>query len=175
MSYFSLYDEGRQKLFRLQEGENDARLLLLWAYQIDMNHLLSHYTDDEAERKPEAAALYRQALELRENHVPLQYITQRQNFCGLEFLVNGNVLIPRQDTECLVEKVLEREKGSDQHDAFTLLDLCTGSGCIAVALKVLGGYRYALLSVQSFSPFEIEYTYREQAKKTKKVPSTGIE
>ena len=42
-------------------------------------------------------------------------------------------------------------------------------------IKVLGGYRYALLSVQSFSPFEIEYTYREQAKKTKKVPSTGIE
>ena len=71
-------------------------------------------------------------LETRGNHVPLQYLTGEQEFMGLSFLVNEHVLIPRQDTEILVETVLPFVSGK------TVLDMCTGSGCIAVSLAVLG-------------------------------------
>ena len=143
MSYFSLYDEGRQKLFSLQEGEHDARALLMWAFELDTASLLKHYTDDEDLKKPEAIELYRTALALRAAHVPLQYITQRQNFCGFEFYVDKDVLIPRQDTECLVAKVIEENpRGSAK--GMRVLDMCTGSGCIAVSLKMLGAYDLVL-------------------------------
>ena len=56
---------------------------------------------------------------------------------GFEFYVNEHVLIPRQDTETLVELVLQEQKGKDA----ALLDVCTGSGCIAISLALMGGFR----------------------------------
>lgn len=66
----------------------------------------------------------------RRKHRPLQYILGTQEFMGLMFYVDENVLIPRQDTEGLVEKVLSLTRGTEK-----VLDLCTGSGCIAISLK----------------------------------------
>lgn len=66
----------------------------------------------------------------RGKHRPLQYILGAQEFMGLMFYVDENVLIPRQDTEGLVEKVLSLTRGTER-----VLDLCTGSGCIAISLK----------------------------------------
>ena len=63
--------------------------------------------------------------------------TGTQEFMGFEFLVNEHVLIPRQDTETLVELVLQEQKGKDA----ALLDVCTGSGCIAISLALMGGFR----------------------------------
>ena len=68
--------------------------------------------------------------------IPLQQLTGVQEFMGLEFYVNEHVLIPRQDTETLVELVLSEHKEKN----ISLLDVCTGSGCIAVSLAKLGGY-----------------------------------
>ncbi len=133
-SYFDLYDEGRIELFKLQEGENDARLLLLWACEIGMPELLSEYTTSEIHE--EKAAKYRDAIALRKSGMPLQYITHESNFCGLELYVDENVLVPRFDTEVLVEKVLRDNINRN----LSVLDLCTGSGCIAIALAKLGGY-----------------------------------
>ena len=65
----------------------------------------------------------------RKKHVPLQYITGVQDFMGLEFAVNEHVLIPRQDTEILVEEVMRH-----LHDGMRILDMCTGSGCILLSL-----------------------------------------
>lgn len=86
--------------------------------------------------KQDTAAVYRSLLAARSRHVPLQHLTGEQEFMGYPFLVNEHVLIPRQDTECLVEAALkEIIKKKQEHIA--ILDLCTGSGCIAVSLKKL--------------------------------------
>ena len=63
--------------------------------------------------------------------VPLEHITHQREFMKLNFFVNENVLIPRQDTEILVEEVINIKKKTN---AKTILDLCTGSGAIAVSL-----------------------------------------
>jgi release factor glutamine methyltransferase len=65
----------------------------------------------------------------RSERIPLQHLTGVQNFMGLDFMVNKHVLIPRQDTEILVEEVLR-----DFHDGVHILDMCTGSGCILLSL-----------------------------------------
>lgn len=72
---------------------------------------------------------YREYISVRKSHVPLQHITGVQEFMGLEFNVNEHVLVPRQDTEVLVEYVLKiLEPG------MSVLDMCTGSGCILISL-----------------------------------------
>ena len=75
-------------------------------------------------------------MEKRASRIPLQQILGQQEFMGLTFFVNEHVLIPRQDTETLVELVLNEQKDKN----VSILDMCTGSGCIAVSLKKLGGY-----------------------------------
>ena len=70
-----------------------------------------------------------QLIEKRAAHIPLQHLTGKQNFMGLDFLVNEHVLIPRQDTEILVEEIMR-----DLHDGIRILDMCTGSGCILLSL-----------------------------------------
>ena len=75
---------------------------------------------------------YTQELEQRGTHVPLQYITGEQEFMGIPFFVNNKVLIPRQDTEILVEEVMKAAR-----PGMKLLDMCTGSGCIAISLVKL--------------------------------------
>lgn len=84
----------------------------------------------------EKLSAYENALKKRAARIPLQQIIGRQEFMGLTFFVNEHVLIPRQDTETLVELVLQEQKDKD----ISILDMCTGSGCIAVSLKKLGGY-----------------------------------
>lgn len=80
----------------------------------------------------ETVTEYLELIKIRASHMPLQYITGSQEFMGLEFKVSGDVLVPRQDTETLVEYVLPFVKGKK------VLDMCTGSGCIAVSLAKLG-------------------------------------
>ena len=98
-----------------------------YARQIDRNFYYLHMNDELSEADWNA---YQDALQTRMGHVPLQYITGEQEFMGLSFAVNPHVLIPRQDTEILVEEAQKRI-----HAGMDALDLCTGSGCIIVSLS----------------------------------------
>ena len=136
-----LLDEGREILEGKgnQEAELDARYLLLDAFQLDLAHFLMDRNralpDEESVRRK--TERYFSMVEMRAGRVPLQQILGVQDFMGLTFQVNAHVLIPRQDTETLVELVLKENTDKKAR----ILDLCTGSGCIAVSLAVLGGYR----------------------------------
>ena len=81
------------------------------------------------EIKEEEAARYLGYIEIRKSRIPLQHITKEQAFMGYPFYVDEHVLIPRQDTETLVEEALKVLKPGMQ-----VLDLCTGSGCILISL-----------------------------------------
>ena len=75
---------------------------------------------------------FRKLIYRLKDNTPLQYLTGKQNFMGLDFQVNENVLIPRSDTEVLVEEVINLVRTFE--GKVTILDLCTGSGAIAVSL-----------------------------------------
>ena len=80
---------------------------------------------------------YIELIKRRSTRVPLQHITNRQNFFGYDFYVDSNVLIPRQDTEVLIEKILEVIEANfnvEISSDISILDMCTGSGCIAITI-----------------------------------------
>lgn len=128
MKYRDLFEFGKGKLVEagITEASLDARFLLEFVCGTDYNDLLAH---GERKVEKEKEILYLETIRKRVAHIPLQYITGVQEFMGLEFKVNRNVLIPRQDTEVLVEEVLKKISESDR-----ILDMCTGSGCILISL-----------------------------------------
>lgn len=128
MNYQECYLYGKQKLSDagIEEAALDARLLLEFVCSTDRTTLFAH--PDRAVSKEENET-YVNYISEREKHIPLQHITGVQEFMGLEFYVNKNVLIPRQDTELLVEEVMIQ-----LHDGMRILDMCTGSGCILCSL-----------------------------------------
>lgn len=128
LTYGEVYKEGAARLGEagIEEAELDARLLLEFVCGTDRNTLLAH---GEREISTEEYGRYRELVGERAAHVPLQHLTGEQDFMGLTFQVNEDVLVPRQDTEVLVEEVMRH-----LHDGMRILDLCTGSGCILLSL-----------------------------------------
>lgn len=128
LTYYEVYREGAARLGEadIEEAELDARLLLEFVCGTDRNTLLVHGERDVSE---EEYGRYCGLIERRAAHVPLQHLTGEQDFMGLTFLVNKDVLVPRQDTEVLVEEAMKH-----LHDGMRILDLCTGSGCILLSL-----------------------------------------
>ncbi len=105
-----------------------ARLLLQYILKKDRQYLIV-YDNKEIDKK--AQWEYFINIEKLSNGVPLQHITHTQEFMKMDFFVNENVLIPRPDTEILVEEVIELAKKMDKPK---ILDLCTGSGAIAISI-----------------------------------------
>lgn len=112
------------------EAKLDARILLEHVCHTNCNTLLVH--GDRLVTAEEQAA-FNELLAKRKKRIPLQQLTGEQEFCGLTFKVNEHVLIPRQDTEILVEAALKKIKPGMQ-----VLDMCTGSGCILISLLSIG-------------------------------------
>ena len=110
----------------IEEALLDARLLLEEACGTDRNVLLAHGDREVTEQQEKCYVNY---IERRSRRIPLQHITGYQEFMGLRFQVSPDVLIPRQDTETLVEEVMRY-----LHDGMRILDVCTGSGCILLSL-----------------------------------------
>lgn len=113
----------------LEEPILKARVLLVYILKIKNEELIIHL-DDEIDN--EKILKYKECVNRLLDGVPLQYITHIQNFYGLNFYVDENVLIPQPDTEILVEEVINIANTIDKE--IKILDICTGSGAIAVAL-----------------------------------------
>ena len=128
LRYKQVYEWGVDRLKKagIPEADLDARLLLEFVCRTDRNTLLAHGDREVLREEYDSYVNY---ISDREKHIPLQHITGVQEFMGLEFEVNENVLIPRQDTEILVEEVMRH-----LHDGMRILDMCTGSGCILLSL-----------------------------------------
>ena len=108
------------------DAKNDAWLLLTAACKIDHTFYYMHMDEDMDSQQVKE---FEYLIKKRAEHIPLQYITGEQEFMGMSFRVNSNVLIPRQDTETLVEQALKRVK-----PGMHILDMCTGSGCVLISI-----------------------------------------
>lgn len=126
LSEACLFGEKRLEEAGVPEARLNAWLLLEYASGCTRSR---YYAYPEELLEEETEREFRGLLEQRCRRVPLQYITGVQEFMGHSFLVNDQVLIPRQDTEILVEEALKYLK-----PGMRFLDLCTGSGCILLSL-----------------------------------------
>lgn len=120
----------------IPDGAWDAECLFFFVTDCNRTELLLN-GNQELTHNQEAS--YRELIEKRKSRVPLQYLTGQQEFMGFPFYVNQDVLIPRQDTECLVEIVLREMENF--RGKIRVLDMCTGSGCIGISLAKLAGKR----------------------------------
>lgn len=125
--------EARQMLE--QAGIESAGQEAFWIVEHALRAPAHHVIADRDRLLSHAELLAARGLIMRRvGREPLQYILGTQDFCGLEFAVNQAVLIPRPETELLVEYVAQRIPVEQQA---TIIDVCTGSGCIAVSIAQL--------------------------------------
>lgn len=127
---------GEAKL--LEKGINNARfdadLLLAGVLDVSRDRL---YLDWDLKLSEQQEADYQGVILRRAEHEPLQYILKRQEFMGLSFCIDHRVLIPRADSELLVEKWLGLVRSEERHEQDPLIkvvDLCTGSGALAISM-----------------------------------------
>ena len=132
---------------RIADAPTDARLLLWKAAGIT---LTEYALDPFREMGEEEVREYLELIGRRKKRIPLQHLTGEQEFMGLSFQVNRDVLIPRQDTELLVEEALKLLK-----PGMHVLDLCTGSGCIIISLERIGKERGLADETGSFTGSDI--------------------
>ncbi len=132
--------------------KDEARLLLsiLLNYNVlELNLHLNDKVDSEIEKK------FKDAVVLLKQGKPLQYVLSNAPFYGHDFYVNKNVLIPRFDTEVLVDKAKDLIKEKYGNNPIKVLDLCTGSGCIGITLKLLNENLIVTLSDISKEALEV--------------------
>ena len=137
-----IYKDGEEFLMEagIEDASVDAWLLLEFVTGISRAKYLC---DPNREVSEEAALKYCEYMERRANRIPLQHITGEQEFMGYTFQVNEHVLIPRQDTEVLVEEAIKFLRPGK-----SVLDMCTGSGCILLSLLKMGVEKYYMNNVK---------------------------
>jgi release factor glutamine methyltransferase len=142
----------------IESARLNIELLLCDVLKIDRMTIYTQF--DKPVAKQELARL-KEFVKRRAAREPLQYIIGSQNFCGLDFVVNKSVLIPRPETELLVEKVIDSGKNTKLSTP-RILDIGTGSGCIALTL----GHNIpnALITAVDYENAALEVA-RENAKK----------
>lgn len=138
------YGKEQLETVNIEDAVLDSWYLLEWATGVTKAR---YYMEPEKILSEKEEKQYLEGVERRSKRVPLQHITGEQEFMGLKFLVNEHVLVPRQDTEVLVEEGLKRIRPNQ-----SILDMCTGSGCIIISLEQLSqkdysGYRCTFTGV----------------------------
>ena len=148
MTFREILTEGEGKLVSAGVPEAKLNAWYLFAHCFSMTKSQFFLRADE-EAEDNGYRRYQELLDKRSRRIPLEHLTGETEFMGLPFFVNENVLIPRQDTECLVEEVLKFCDGAD------VLDLCTGSGCIGISLAKLAHCKSVMLSDISAEALEM--------------------
>lgn len=146
---------GRKQLANAGKLPKDADLLLMHTTGLTKIQLL---TEGQQIVTTEAAQQYAAFLNERENGRPLQYILGEWEFMGLPFVVGEGVLIPRADTEVLVETILQKQQTEQLQKG---LDIGTGTGCIPICLDKLGGMDMTAVDI---SPKALGYARQNNAK-----------
>lgn len=123
----SIYELNKNKI---EDSAKKARIILAHILGVQKEYLVVHDKEEIAESKENK---YNEAICKLKNHIPLQYIINYQEFMKLDFYVDENVLIPRQDTEILVEEVINN-CNENVENTYKILDLCAGGGAIGVSL-----------------------------------------
>lgn len=132
MTFEEAYNEAKDILVgaKVADASIDARLLLEEAAGVNKAYLLAHSNEElKLSCEDSVEERYFEMVKRRAERIPLQHIVGYADFMSLRFRVNDNVLIPRFDTEVLVEETLKHV-----HDGMKILDMCTGSGCILISL-----------------------------------------
>ena len=142
MQIKELINKGIQRLEinHIEDSNIKARVLLQYVLKKDKNYLVTNF-NEEVSKQQEIE--YGKHIEELIQGRPLQYITKTQEFMGLEFYVDENVLIPQPDTEILVEEAMKKiekiikckkDNSINQNSTVRILDMCTGSGAIAISI-----------------------------------------
>lgn len=164
MTLRKLLEEGRQELQEagVPEAEENAWYLLQACFgKRDFSFRRSDYflrREEEAEKS--VCERFRFFLEERKRRVPLEYIIGYTEFMGIVFEVDKNVLIPRQDTETLVERMLPLCEGK------RVLDLCAGSGCIGLSIGVYAKPAEVIMSDVSQEALQVAERNRRHIQET---------
>ena len=130
MTLREAWNLGKKRLTAAEVPDADLDAWYLLEYVTGVSRS-QYFLDPEREVPQEQEAAYRQMIDKRSTHIPLQHLTHQAFFMGHEFYVDKNVLVPRQDTETLVESALECMKAVKNP---YILDMCTGSGCILISI-----------------------------------------
>ena len=137
-----LYKVGTVKLAEegIEEFSLDAWYLLEYVTGVSK---AMYFAEPERTVSEENADRYIDCIRQRAAHIPLQHITGEQEFMGYPFCVNEHVLIPRQDTEILVEEAIQVMRPK-----MKVLDMCTGSGCIVLSILKMCKEKYYMTDLQ---------------------------
>ena len=141
MTHRQILDAAVSKLLEagIVEASNDAGIIFEEAFQMNRTGYLIRANEEANESLISA---FDEMINRRATHEPLQYILGKAYFMGLEFMVSPDVLIPRFDTEVLVEEAL-KHINSDMN----VLDVCTGSGCIAISVAKLSNAKVVAVDI----------------------------
>lgn len=141
MTHRQILDAAVSKLLEagIMEASNDAGIIFEEAFQMNRTSYLIRANEEVNES---LIPVFDKMINRRAAHEPLQYILGKAYFMGLEFMVSPDVLIPRFDTEILVEEAL-KHINSDKN----VLDVCTGSGCIAISVAKLSNAKVVAVDI----------------------------
>lgn len=135
MTYQEAYQKatGELKAAGIPEPESDAWILLEHVTGMTRTR---YYVDGFGKMPEIEKERFFELVNCRKTRIPVQHLTGVQEFMGYEFAVNEHVLVPRQDTEILVEEAEKRLLLMKKENPVKVLDMCTGSGCIPISLKL---------------------------------------
>lgn len=121
---------GKEKLEqnKIEDATIISKILMQYVLEIDRSQLIINKNNEVDSKKEKEYKMY---IEEIVKGKPVQYITNKQEFMGLNFYIDENVLIPQPDTEILVEEVIKR---ANKEKKLEILDICTGSGCIGISI-----------------------------------------